>query len=102
MNETITVRVPNKHSKAEARRRIEGGFDKVTEQIGGKAQVEQSWDGDTMRFKAAAMGQSIDGTLIVREEEVQIDVSLPWLLARLAGPISEKLEKNTTILLEKK
>lgn len=102
MNETITVTVPNKHTKAEARRRIEGGFDKVAEQIGGKAQVEQHWEGDTMRFKAAAMGQTIDGTLVVREDEVQIDVSLPWLLAKLAGPISQKLEKDTQLLLDKK
>ncbi|MGI9354934.1 MAG: polyhydroxyalkanoic acid system family protein [Rhizobiaceae bacterium] len=102
MNETITVTVPNKHTKAEARRRIEGGFDKVAAQIGGKAQVEQKWKGDTMRFKAATMGQTIDGTLIVREEEVQIDVSLPWLLAKLAGPISGKLAKNTQLLLDKK
>ena len=101
MNEKITVRVPNKHTKAEARRRIEEGFHKVADQIGGKAQLKQRWKGDTLTFTAAAMGQTIDGTLIVREDEVQIDVSLPWILAKLAGPISDKLAKNTQLLLDK-
>ncbi len=102
MTETITVFVPNKRSKAEARQRIEDGFDKVAEQLGGAAQVEQVWDGDTMRFTASAAGQTIPGTLVVRNEDIRIDVTLPWLLAKIAGPISEKLRKDTQLLLDKK
>ncbi len=102
MTETMTVYVPNKRSKAEARQRIEAGFDKVAEQLGGAAQVEQVWEGDMMRFSAKAAGQTITGTLVVREDDIRIDVTLPWLLARLAGPISEKLKKDTQLLLDKK
>ncbi|MDD9910145.1 MAG: polyhydroxyalkanoic acid system family protein [Ahrensia sp.] len=102
MNETITVTIPNKRSKEEAKQRIDSGFHTVTEQLGGRAQINQSWQGDRMQFDAAAMGQTISGTLDVREDVVEINVSLPWLLAKLAGPISDKLAKHTQLLLDKK
>ena len=57
MAETVTVKVPNKHTKMEAKTRIVNGFDKVTDQLGGKAQVSQQWDGDTLTFTAGAMGR---------------------------------------------
>ncbi len=100
MAETVTVKVPNKHTKMEAKTRIVDGFDKVTDQLGGKAQVSQQWDGDTLTFTAGAMGQNVDGNLTVFDDHVLINVNLPWLLAKLAGPISEKLAKDTQLLLK--
>lgn len=100
MAETITITVPNRHSKEEARRRIDGGFNKAIDHLAGKAQVETAWIGDEMSFKASAMGQSVTGTLSLFDDHVRIDVALPWLLAKLAGPISQKLEKNTQLLLK--
>ena len=100
MNETVQVKVPNKHTKLEARRRIEEGFSKIADQIGGKAQVEQTWNGDTLSFRVGAMGQTVDGSLTVFDDCVDIVVSLPWLLAKLAGPITQKLESETQLLLK--
>ena len=48
------------------------------------------------------MGQSITGRLVVGDENVVIDVDLPWLLAKIAGTVKEKLTKGTQVLLEKK
>ena len=103
MAETITVNIPNKHTKLEAKSRIKNGFHTVQEQIGGKGvAVKQVWAEDRMDFEAGAMGQSITGYLVVRDDDIHIEVDLPWFLAKLSGGIKEKLVKGTQGLLEKK
>ncbi|MEL7272336.1 MAG: polyhydroxyalkanoic acid system family protein [Pseudomonadota bacterium] len=103
MSEKITVNIPHKLGKDAARSRIENGFAKVQEQIVGKAvEVEQSWTNDRMDFAVGMMGQSVKGRLDVADNHVHVELDLPWLLAKLAGPIREKLTKGTQVLLEKK
>lgn len=100
MAETVTVTVPNRHTKEEARRRIDDGFAKAMDTLAGKAEVKTAWKGDVMTFQAGALGQNVSGTLTITDDEVVIRISLPWILAKLAGPISQKLEKNTQLLLK--
>lgn len=103
MSEKITVNVPHKLSKEAAHAKIDSGFAKVQEQIGGKGvAVDQSWDGDVMNFTAGAMGQKLTGRLTVDDKNVHIEVDLPWLLAKLGGTVKEKLAQGTKLLLEKK
>ncbi|MEE9374922.1 MAG: polyhydroxyalkanoic acid system family protein [Rhizobiaceae bacterium] len=103
MAETITIKVPHKHSQAEARRRIDKGFAKVQQQITGNAvDVSQTWADDVLSFKAGMMGQSITGKLNVMDDHVLIEVDLPWLLAKLSGTITDKMKKATQLLLDKK
>ena len=104
MTEPLTIDVPHSLGLDGARSRIEGGFHKVTDALGGKGvTIEQNWQGDQMAFTAQAMGQSIDGHLTVFADKVHIEMQLPWLLAKLAGPLKERLASETkTILLEKK
>ena len=103
MAEKITVNVPHKLSREDARARIDGGFSKVQEQIGGKAMtVSQEWSGDTMGFSAGAMGQKITGNLHVEDDHVMIEVDLPWFLAKLSNTVQDKLKKGTQLLLDKK
>ena len=103
MAEELTINVPHRLTRLTARERIEGGFHKVQEQIAGKGvSVEQVWQGDHMDFTATVMGQAVKGSLDVDDEQVHIRVALPWLLAKLAGPLQEKLASGTKLLLEKK
>lgn len=103
MAETVSVTIPHRLSKDEARRRLEGGFQRVTEQMAGKAvSVDQTWDGDRMDFSARVMGQSITGKLMVRDASVDLEIDLPWLLASMANLFKGRLRKETTLLLEKK
>lgn len=100
--ETITVDVPHKLTKAVARKRIDEGFLRVQREIAGKSvQFEQDWQDDTMAFKGGAMGQTVSGRLTVFDDSVKIEIDLPWLLARMAGTIREKLSRGTTKLLTK-
>ena len=103
MAEKVTVNVPHQHTKLEARTRIDQGFSKVQEQIGGKGvHVDQHWTGDRMDFAAHAMGQKITGNLTVEDSQIRIEVDLPWMLKALSGTVQEKLRSGTQLLLEKK
>ena len=103
MAETINVEIPHRLSRLEARQRLEGGLQRVHEQIAGRAvTVEQNWTGDHLDFKAGMMGQTISGRLDIEDEVVRLELDLPWLLASIANTIKGKLKKEGTLLLEKK
>lgn len=103
MAETINVEIPHKLTRAEARLRLEGGLQKIHENIAGRSvSVEQAWTGDHLDFKAGMMGQSITGRLDVEDSCVRLELDLPWLLASIANQIKGRLQKEGTLLLEKK
>jgi putative polyhydroxyalkanoate system protein len=103
MAETINVEIPHRLTRAEAKSRLEGGLQKVHEQIAGRAvTVEQQWSGDHLDFTAAMMGQKITGRLDVEDEVVRLELDLPWLLASIANKVKGQLKKQGTLLLEKK
>ncbi len=103
MAETINVEIPHKLTRAEARQRLEGGLQKIHENIAGRAvSVEQAWTGDHMDFKASMMGQSVTGRLDVEDACVKLQLDLPWMLAAIAGQLQGRLKKEGTLLLEKK
>lgn len=103
MSEKISITVPHRLSKEEARQRIDGGFVRLQQEIAGKSvEFDQSWQGDVMAFSGGAMGQTITGRLTVADNAVDIELDLPWLLAKLSGTIRDKLSRGATKMLEKK
>lgn len=103
MAETVSVTIPHRLTRAEARQRLEDGFARVTNQMAGKAvALEQNWTGDHLDFVARVMGQAITGRIDVEDTAVQLSVDLPWLLASMANVFVGRLKKETTLLLEKK
>ncbi len=100
----ITITIPHRLGKAEARNRIAGGFDQLKSQISGAslAQMQQNWEGDRLNFAAQALGQTISGRIDVTDADVRIEVDLPAFLAGLADKIAGKLKRQGTLLLEKK
>lgn len=103
MAETVTVTIPHRLTRAEARKRLEEGFERATGQMAGKAvALEQTWTGDHLDFVARVMGQAINGRIDVEDAAVQLAVDLPWLLASVANVFVGRLKKETTLLLEKK
>ena len=101
MSKPITVSIPHQLGRQEARRRIEEGFARLGEQLGGGlGQVHKSWVGDQMQFAAKVMGQAITGRLDVLDQAVTIQVELPSLLAMVAGKIKGRLQREGQLLLE--
>ncbi len=103
MTDPITVTVSHRLGKAEAMRRLKDGFAQTHGQLGGLITLEQeTWEGDTFRFRMRALGQTASGSIDVLEDAVRIEVTLPWLLAKAAQRLLPILQKQTGLLLENK
>lgn len=103
MTKAITINIPHELGRAEARKRIDEGFERFSKQMGGVAgAVTKTWDGDRLAYSLNAMGQSISGTIEVMEQVVKLEVLLPNLLGMIAGKLKGRLQTEGQLLLEKK
>ena len=103
MNDTVTVTIDHRLGKDEAIRRLKEGFAHAHGQLGPLIAMEQeTWDGDTLRFRMRVLGQTAAATVKVLDDALRIDVTLPWLLAKAAKRLVSALRKEATLLLEKK
>jgi hypothetical protein len=103
MPEALTVLIPHQLGKDEALRRLKTGLDGVEKQFGSVFVVEeQTWTDNMLQFRIRALGQTVSGTIAVEELQVKLEVLLPWLLARLGQSIQRMVQKQGTLLLEKK
>ena len=102
MSNIVTAVVGHRLGKVEARRRLKEGFARTTNNQGMIAVEQETWEGDTLRFRMRALGQTATGNIVVLEDAIQIEVSLPWLLAKAAKRFLPILRKEAALLLEKK
>ena len=98
----LSISIPHQLGRAEARRRIETGFDKLVRQLpGGGGTCHQRWDGDRMTFSVSGMGQTVSGSVDVLDAFVKMDIELPGVLGLLAGGLKGPLQKAAGQLLLK-
>jgi hypothetical protein len=103
MAKPVIVDIPHDLGREEARCRLEKGFSRIREQIGGKAlAMNERWEADRLHFDAAAFGQKVSGRVDVFDKTVRIEVDLPWFLASIAERVQGRLRKQGTLLLGKK
>ena len=102
LNDTVSVIVNHRLGKVEAVRRLREGFARTNGQAGAMFAMEQeTWQGDTLFFRIRALGQTAAGSIEVLEDALRIEVSLPWLLAKVANRLVPFLQKETAKLLAK-
>lgn len=103
MSDTVTVIVGHRLGKLEAVRRLKEGLAGTNGHLGPMIAMEQeAWEGDTLRFRMRALGQTAAASIEVLEDALRIEVSLPWLLAKAAKRLLPMLRREATLLLEKK
>lgn len=103
MSDRVTVNVSHRVGKTEAVRRLKEGLAQAKGQFGPAIVIEhEAWDGDRLQFQMRAFGQTAAGTIEVLEDALLIEVSLPWLLAKVANRLLPALRKGAVLLLEKK
>ena len=103
MSETVSVIVAHRLGRIEAVRRLKEGLARTQGHLGPMIAMEdESWDGDTLRFRMRALGQTAAARIEVLDDTLRIDVSLPWLLAKAAKRLLPLLRNEATLLLEKK
>jgi hypothetical protein len=101
----ITITIPHKLGRAEARLRVDAGVDHFKTQIGaagGPGRISHLWDGDRLTFHAQGLGQSMTGRIDVHDNDIRIELDLPAFLGAFADKIGGLLKKQGTLLLENK
>ncbi|MDG2571140.1 polyhydroxyalkanoic acid system family protein [Vibrio parahaemolyticus] len=103
MAKPLVVSIPHNLGQAEAMRRLHGGMSGLKSQFGDKvASIDETWNGNRMDFRVGAMGQNVSGHLEVMQDVVRVVVQLPWILAMIAEKAKTFIQKQGTLLLEKK
>ena len=102
MSTPISVDLPHRLGKEEARRRIASGIGGIREHLPAAAQVESRWNGDELELRVAAMGQEVDARIRVEESLVHVDAVLPPALSFFGRAIEAGLRRGGTELLEDK
>ena len=100
MSQPIEVDLPHSLGKDEARRRIANNVHRLTDHIPGGAQVESGWTGDQLNLRIQALGDSVQSTIDVEEQQVRVKVLLPGMLGMFSGVIQGALQKKGNVLLE--
>jgi hypothetical protein len=103
MSQPLVVTVPHQLGREEARRRLEAGVGQLRGAFGGQVtSVEETWTNDHLDMRFGVLGQTITGGLDVAADHVRIELQLPWMLAMLAEKAKGLIQKQGTLLLEKK
>ena len=99
-SQSLQLSIPHDTTRDEARRRLEAGIARVLRDHGGKvSRVEQAWTCDRLDFAVAALGQRVAGHLNVDDRVVNVQILLPWLLARFADKLRPTLEREAKKML---
>jgi len=104
MKKSVIVTLPHQHTKAEAIKRIREGLEKMKPQLAPyTSSLDQEWRGDELHFRVVAMMQAVSGRIHVMDDNVRVEVDLPWILAAIAEMLRGQIEKRgSQILLPKK
>lgn len=103
MNKPIVATVPHHLGQAEAIRRMKDGIGRVKEKYSTFITIdEETWADNQLTLRLRALGQSASAKIDVFEDHARIEVILPWLLARVAERFVPTIQREGTLLLEKK
>jgi hypothetical protein len=103
MPRTISISIPHDLTEDEVKRRLVTGIaDARAKYPTVLKSATESWSGNQMTFRAAALGQTITGRVDVQPKTVVLSIDLPAMLAMLASKIRPMIEQEGRELLEKK
>jgi hypothetical protein len=103
MTAPLVVSIPHRLGKDEVVRRLKDVLGRARTDFSYVMAIdEETWSGDIVAFRLRALGQAAAGTIAVFEDHVRLEVTLPWLLAKLTERFVPTLRKEATLLLEKK
>jgi hypothetical protein len=103
MSQPLIVSIPHRLGREEAARRIKSGLANARENYSAFMNIQQeTWSGDRLDFNLSVLGQSAAGRIDFADDNVRVEVTLPWLLAKIAEKITPAIRKETTLMLEKK
>jgi hypothetical protein len=103
MSKPLIVSIPHRLGREEAMRRIKSGLATGRSNYSAFLAIhEETWTGDRLAINVSALGQNAHGFIDVAEDHVRVEVTLPWLLAKVAEKLAPKIRKEGVLMLEKK
>jgi putative polyhydroxyalkanoate system protein len=89
------VRVPHQLSQQEARSRLERFAERLQQKLEGQvSDLQQAWEGDTLRFQFKTYGIQIKGTIAATENELNLDGELPFSAMMFRGKIEDGIREQ--------
>lgn len=101
MSAPLVVSIPHRLGREEAVRRLKTGLGRAAASIPVMQVEEERWSGDSMNFRICALGQVASGQVEVGDDQVRVEVVLPWLLQRFAEMAQATIKKRGQLLLTK-
>lgn len=98
----LLVSIPHHLGREEATRRLKGGLTRAAASFPVLKVDEERWEEDRMIFRVRALGQAASGHIVVADDHVQLEVTLPWLLQRFAQAAQAAIQKRGNLLLTKR
>jgi len=88
------VRVPHTLTKDEARSRLERFVEMLQAKYADKvSDLQQSWEGDTLRFHFKTYGIPLDGGIGVADNELNLTGDLPFRALVFKGKIESEIRE---------
>jgi Putative polyhydroxyalkanoic acid system protein (PHA_gran_rgn) len=100
--EPLVITISHKLGKEEALRRVRPALGKASLNFPVLKVEEEVWSGDRLDFRVRALGQVAGGNVQVGEDNVRLEVTLPWLLHKFGEVVQRTIQGRGRILLEKK
>jgi hypothetical protein len=98
----LVVILPHGLGKDEALRRMKPALGKASLSFPVLKVEEEVWSGDRVDFRVRALGQVARGNAQVGEDNVRLEVTLPWLLQKFGEAVQRTIQGRGRILLDKK
>jgi hypothetical protein len=98
----LVVIIPHRLGKEEALRRMKPALGKASLSFPVLTVEEEAWSGDRVDFRVRALGQVAHGNVQVGEDNVRLEVTLPWLLQEFGEVVRSTIQGKGRILLDKK
>jgi len=96
----LSLSVPHSLGVEEAARRLKQRYDAVKAEQGGQVKdLEEHWDGQTLRCRFRAMGLKVAGSVTVQPAAVQVDAELPLAALMFKGFIESRVREELGKLL---
>lgn len=89
------VTVPHQLTKEEARHRLERFVEILNTKFEGKvSDLNQSWEGDTLKFSFKTFGIQLKGGITVNQDNLNLDGELPFAAMMFRGKIESDIKEQ--------
>ena len=98
----LVIIIPHGLGRDEALRRMKPALGKASLSLPVLEVEEEVWSGDRVDFRVRALGQVAAGNVQIGEDNVRLEVTLPWLLQKFGEVVQRTIQGRGRVLLDKK